>query len=92
MTTTLVRITTEEWPEDQWISLPVPVLGDQPFVLVEGDPSEVEFLGDDKMIMKLAVTVGGGFTEKNLPRLLRGLAEVLEIQERQRKMAAPAPE
>jgi hypothetical protein len=84
--TTLVRIVTEEWPDDQWIGRGTP-LGPEPFVMIEGDPSKTEFLDDDSTILALSVTVGGGFTEKNLAKLLRGLADVLEIQERSSRVA-----
>lgn len=78
----MVRILTEEFPEEQLITHKSPLLGGEPFVLIEGDPSKTEFLSDEDKILALAVTVGGGFTEKNLPRLLRGLADLLDVQAR----------
>lgn len=78
----MVRILTAEWPKDQWITHRSVALGDEPFLLIENDPTQTEYLNDEDRILALSLTVGGGWTEGMLPHLLRRMADLLEIQQR----------
>ena len=75
-----VRVFTEEWPQEQWLAR-TNLLGDNPFLVIEGDPSRTEWITDDEKILALSVTIGGGFKAAGLPDLLRRLAELIELQE-----------
>lgn len=79
MSTSRVQVELEEWPADRWLVRTTP-LGDLPFLLIESDPDHPED-HPDGLIYPLAILLGGGFTARNLPRLLRGIADLVEEQD-----------
>lgn len=78
MNTSRVQLELEEWPESQWIVRADP-LGTRQFVLIEADGGH-PLDSPEGLTYLFSVVLGGGFTAPNLPRILRGVADLVEEQ------------
>lgn len=80
MSAMVLRIDETEYAKEQWVTLDNPVLGDTPFFLFQLNQDKSGTLDNGTEVMNLDATVGGGFTLKNLPLILRAIAAQLEAR------------
>lgn len=69
----------DEYGPEEWIGRSTP-LGDNAYFLFELDPDQSGTLDNGTEVMTLSATIGGGFTSKNLPLILRAIAAQLEVR------------